>query len=292
MSDQEWLAERFEANRPRLRAVAYRMLGSLSEADDAVQEAWLRLTRADADGIANLSGWLTTVVGRVCLDMLRARRSRREEPLPDRLPDLLIDGADGVGPEHQTLLADSLGLALLVVLETLNPLERLAFVLHDIFGVSFADIAPVVDRSPAAARQLASRARRRVRAQQLVPDDLETQWEVAEAFLKARRDGNFEQLLTLLDPDVVLRVDLGPDGGWQQLRGVSNVAKQALAHAHQPGLDVRRALVNGAVGAVSFRDGLPVSIAAVTIRRGAIVALDILNDPTRLRKINLAVLGG
>lgn len=292
MSAQDWLAERFNADRAHLRAVAYRMLGSLSEADDAVQEAWLRLSRIDADGITNLSGWLTTVVGRVCLDMLRQRRSRREEPLPNRLPDLLIDGVDGVGPEHQTLLADSLGLALLVVLETLSPPERLAFVLHDIFGVPFTEIAPIVDRSPEAARQLASRARRRVRAEELVPDDIDRQWEVAEAFLNARRDGDFEKLLTLLDPDVVLRVDLGAGGGWQELRGASKVAKQALAYAHQPGLDVRRALINGAVGTVSFRDGVPVTIAAVTIRGGGIVALDILNDPTRLCRIDLAILDG
>lgn len=290
MNEQDWLAERFEANRSHLRAVAYRMLGSLTEADDAVQEAWLRLSRVDADEILNLGGWLTTVVGRVCLDMLRARRSRGEEPLPERLPDPLIDRADGVDPEHQALLADSLGMALLVVLETLTPQERLAFVLHDIFGVPFADIAQIVDRSPEATRQLASRARRRVQADQLVPDDMTTQREVADAFLSARRDGNFERLLTLLDPDVVLRIDLGSGDGWQELRGAATVAQQALGYADFSGLDVRPALINGAVGSVSFREGLPVSIAAVTVRRGKIVAIDILNDQARLRDLNLAIL--
>jgi RNA polymerase sigma-70 factor, ECF subfamily len=198
VNEQDWLAERFETNRPRLRAVAYRMLGSLSEADDAVQEAWLRLSRFDASGIDNLSAWLTTVVGRVCLDMLRSRRSRGEEPLAGRLPDLLVDRVDGIDPEHEALLADSVGLALLVVLETLSPPERLAFVLHDIFAVPFDEIAPIVDRSPEAARQLASRARRRVRAERTVPDaDLETQREVAEAFFAAARDGDFDRLVAL-----------------------------------------------------------------------------------------------
>lgn len=289
MSKQDWLAEQFEANRPHLRAVAYRMLGSLSEADDAIQETWLRLSRVDPDGILNLSGWLTTVVGRVCLDMLRSRRARGEEPLPERLPDLLIDRPDAVDPEHQALLADSLGLALLVVLDTLAPAERLAFVLHDIFGAPFAEIAPIVDRSPEAARQLASRARRRVRAERLVPDpDIKTQREVAEAFLAARRDGDLDRLLALLDPDIVLRVDLGSDGGRLELRGPSAVAKQALGYGPGPGLDVRPALINGAIGSVSFLDGRPVSIAAVTVRAGKIVALDLLNDPARLRELDLA----
>ena len=211
MNEQDWLAERFETNRPQLRAVAYRMLGSLSEADDAVQEAWLRLSRVDASGIENLSAWLTTVVGRVSLDMLRSRRSRGEEPLAGRLPDPLVDRADGIDPEHEALLADSVGLALLVVLETLSPPERLAFVLHDIFAVPFDEIAPIVDRSPEAARQLASRARRRVRAERTVPDaDLETQREVVDAFLAAAREGDFDRLVAVLDPDVVLRADFGP----------------------------------------------------------------------------------
>ena len=195
MTDQDWLAERFETNKPQLRAVAYRMLGSLTEADDAVQEAWLRLSRSDVYGIENLSAWLTTVVGRVCLDMLRTRRSRGEEPLEGRLPELLVDRADEIDPEHEALLADSVGLALLVVLETLSPSERLAFVLHDIFAVPFDEIAQIVDRSPEAARQLASRARRRVRAERTVPDtDLETQREVVDAFLAAAREGDFDRL--------------------------------------------------------------------------------------------------
>lgn len=291
MSEQDWLAAQFEANRPHLRAVGYRMLGSLSEADDAIQETWLRLNRVDPDGIANLSGWLTTVVGRVCLDMLRSRRARGEEPLPERLPDLLIDRPDGVDPEHQALLTDSLGVALLVVLDTLAPAERLAFVLHDIFGAPFAEIAPIVDRSPEAARQLASRARRRVRAERLVPDrDIKTQWEVAEAFLAARRDGDFDRLVALLDPDIVLRVDLGPGGGWQELRGPPAVARQALGYGPRAGLDIRPALINGAVGSVASLNGLPVSIAAVTIRGGKLVALDLLNDPARLRELDLTIL--
>jgi RNA polymerase sigma-70 factor, ECF subfamily len=289
-NEQDWLAERFEANRPQLRAVAYRMLGSLSEADDAVQEAWLRLSRSDANRIENLSAWLMTVVGRVSLDMLRSRRSRGEEPLAGRLPDLLVDRVDGVDPEHEALLADSVGLALLVVLETLTPPERLAFVLHDIFAVSFGEIAPIVDRSPEAARQLASRARRRVRAERTVPDaDLETQREVADAFLAAHRDGDFDRLLAVLDPDVVLRADFGAAGGSQELRGAAAVAGQALAYA-QLGLDIRPALINGVAGMVGFRGGQPFSIGAVTVRNGRIVALDFLADPERLRLLDLTIL--
>ena len=201
MDERDWLAERFEEHRTRLRAVAYRMLGSLSEADDAVQEAWLRLSRSDADEIDNLGGWLTTVVGRVSLNMLRSRRSRREEPLAVRVPEPIVDRADGTDPEHEALVADSVGLALLVVLETLSPAERLAFVLHDIFGVPFDEIAPIVDRSPEAARQLASRARRRVRAENTVPDaDLDTQREVVDAFLAAARDGDFDRLVAVFGP--------------------------------------------------------------------------------------------
>ena len=211
MDERDWLAERFEEHRPRLRAVAYRMLGSLSEADDAVQEAWLRLSRTDTSEVENLGGWLTTVVARVSLNMLRSRRTRREEPIGVHMPDPIVDRADGTTPEHEALLADSVGLALLVVLETLSPAERLAFVLHDMFAVPFDEIAPIVDRSPEAARQLASRARRRVRAENTVPDaDLDTQREVVDAFLAAARDGDFEALVAVLDPDVVLRADLGP----------------------------------------------------------------------------------
>jgi RNA polymerase sigma-70 factor, ECF subfamily len=289
-NEQDWLAERFEANRPQLRAVAYRMLGSLSEADDAVQEAWLRLSRSDANRIENLGAWLMTVVGRVSLDMLRSRRSRGEEPLAGRLPDLLVDRVDGVDPEHEALLADSVGLALLVVLETLTPPERLAFVLHDIFAVPFDEIAPIVDRSPEAARQLASRARRRVRAERTVPDaDLETQREVADAFLAAHRDGDFDRLLAVLDPDVVLRADFGTAGGSQELRGAAAVAGQALAYA-QLGLDIRPVLINGVAGMVGFRGGQPFSIGAVTVRNGRIVALDFLADPERLRLLDLTIL--
>ena len=290
MNEQDWLAERFEASRPQLRAVAYRMLGSVSEADDAVQEAWLRLSRVDASGIENLSAWLTTVVGRVSLDMLRSRRSRGEQPLAGRLPDPLVDRADGIDPEHEALLADSVGLALLVVLETLSPPERLAFVLHDIFAVPFDEIAPIVDRSPEAARQLASRARRRVRAERTVPDaDLETQREVVDAFLAAARDGDFDRLLTVLDPDVVLRADFGPDGGSQELHGAAAVAGQARGYG-QLGLDIRPALINGVAGMVAFLHGRPFSVGAVTVRNGRIVELDFLTDPERLRLLDLTIL--
>jgi RNA polymerase sigma-70 factor, ECF subfamily len=290
MNERDWLAERFEEHRPRLRAVAYRMLGSLSEADDAVQEAWLRLSRSDTGEIENLGGWLTTVVGRVSLNMLRSRKAQREEPLAGRLPDPLIDRTDGIGPEHEALLADSVGLALLVVLETLSPPERLAFVLHDVFAVPFDEIAPIVDRSPEAARQLASRARRRVRADRTVPDaDLETQREVIDAFLTAARDGDFDRLVAVLDPDVVLRQDFGPVGGSRELRGAAAVAGQASGYA-QIGLDIRPALINGVAGAVAFRHGKPFSVGAVTVRDGKIVELDFLADPERLRKLDLTIL--
>jgi RNA polymerase sigma factor (sigma-70 family) len=290
MEERDWLAERFEEHRTRLRAVAYRMLGSLSEADDAVQEAWLRLSRTDADEVENLGGWLTTVVARISLNMLRSRKARREEPLAGRLPDPLIDRADGIDPEHEALLADSVGLALLVVLETLSPPERLAFVLHDIFAVPFDEIAPIVDRSAEAARQLASRARRRVRAERTVPDaDLETQREVIDAFLAAARDGDFDRLVAVLDPEVVLRQDFGPVGGSREVRGAAAVAGQALGYA-QIGLDVRPALINGVAGAVAFRNGQPFSIGAVTVRNGKIVELDFLADQQRLRELDLTIL--
>jgi RNA polymerase sigma factor (sigma-70 family) len=290
VNEQDWLAERFETSRPQLRAVAYRMLGSLSEADDAVQEAWLRLSRSDAGGIENLSAWLTSVVGRVCLDMLRSRRSRREEPLAGRLPDLLVDRVNGIDPEHEALLADSVGLALLVVLETLSPPERLAFVLHDIFAVPFDEIAPIVDRSPEATRQLASRARRRVRGEATVPDaDLDTQRRVADAFLTAARDGDFEALLEVLDPDVVLRADLGPIGGSRELRGAKACADQAIFYSRL-GLVVQPALVNGVVGAVATLDGEPYSIGAFTVQGEKIVAIDILADPDRLGELDLSIL--
>jgi RNA polymerase sigma-70 factor, ECF subfamily len=292
MDNGDWLANRFEEQRPRLRAVAYRMLGSLSEADDAVQEAWLRLSRSDADEIENLGAWLTTVVSRVALNTLRARQSHREEPLDLRLPDPIVDRSDGTDPEHEALLADSVGLALLVVLETLNPAERLAFVLHDMFAVPFDEIAPIVDRSPEAARQLASRARRRVQGENRVPDaDLDTQREVVEAFLAAARDGDFEALLEVLDPDVVLRQDFGPlpTGGRKVLRGAEAVAGQARQYARLD-LEARPALINGAVGAVAMRDGEPFSIGAVTVRGGKIVEMDFLADPERLRQLDLTIL--
>jgi RNA polymerase sigma factor (sigma-70 family) len=290
MDERDWLERRFEEHRTRLRAVAYRMLGSLSEADDAVQEAWLRLSRTDASEVENLRGWLTTVVARISLDMLRSRKARREEPLGVHMPEPILDRADGMNPEHVALLADSVGLALLVVLETLSPPERLAFVLHDIFAVPFDEIAPIVNRSPEAARQLASRARRRVRAERTVPDaDLETQREVVDAFLAAARDGDFDQLLAVLDPDVVLRADFGPGGRSQELHGAAAVASQAQGYA-QLGLDIRPALINGVAGAVAFLHGKPFSIGAVTVRNGKIVELDFLSDQARLQQLDLSIL--
>ena len=290
MDEGQWLAERFEEQRTHLRAVAYRMLGSLSEADDAVQEAWLRLNRTEASRVDNLRAWLTTVVARISLNMLRSRKTRREDPISEGLPDVLIDRADGLDPEHEALLADSVGLALLVVLETLTPPERLAFVLHDIFSVPFDEIGSIVDRSPEAARQLASRARRRVHAERTVPDaDLEAQREVIDAFLAAAREGDFDRLVAVLDPDIVLRSDLGPVGGRQEVRGAEAVASQALSYA-QIGLEIRPALINGAAGAVTFLHGQPFSVGAVTVRNGKIVELDFLADPERLRQLDLTIL--
>jgi RNA polymerase sigma factor (sigma-70 family) len=290
MDDREWLARRFEEHRNRLRAVAYRMLGSLSDADDAVQEAWLRLSRSNADEVENLGAWLTTVVGRVSLNMLRSRRTRREEPPGVHVPEPIIDRADGTDPEHEVLLADSVGLALLVVLETLSPAERLAFVLHDMFAVPFDDIAPIVGRSPEAARQLASRARRRVQGEPRVPDaGLDAQRAVVEAFMAAAHDGDFDGLLAVLDPDVVLRVDFGPVGGSKEVRGAAAVAGQARTYS-QLGLVVQRALVNGVPGAVSILDGEVFSVGAFTVRGGKIVEFDILADPERLRQLDLTIL--
>jgi RNA polymerase sigma factor (sigma-70 family) len=290
MDERDWLAERFEEHRSHMRAVAYRMLGSVSEADDAVQEAWLRLSRSDAGEIENLDAWLTTVVGRVSLNMLRARRTRREEPLDVvQLPEPIIDRADGTSPEHEALVADSVGLALMVVLETLSPAERLAFVLHDIFAMPFDEIAPIVDRSPEAARQLASRARRRVRAQKTVPDaDLDAQREVVEAFLAAARDGDFDRLVAVLDPDVVLRQDFGA-GRAREVRGAAAVASQAAAYSRLE-LVGKPALINGAVGVVATRDGEPFSVGAFTVRNGRIVEMDWLADPARLRELDLTIL--
>jgi RNA polymerase sigma factor (sigma-70 family) len=291
VDQQEWLARQFEEQRPHLRAVAYRMLGSLSEADDAVQDAWLRLGRADTSEVENLRAWLTTIVARVALNMLRARRTRREQPLDVRVPDPIIDPADGTDPEHEALLADSVGLALLVVLEALTPAERLAFVLHDMFAVPFEEIAPIVERSPEATRQLASRARRRVRGAAPVPDaDLRAQWEVVEAFLAAARKGDFDALIAVLDPDVVLRADGGLTGLSRRVQGAETVAGQALLWSRVD-LTMRRALVNGAAGMVAFLPGQPFSICAVTIKDGKIVELDFLADPERIARLDLTVLG-
>jgi RNA polymerase sigma factor (sigma-70 family) len=289
MDEHEWLAERFEEHRSHLRAVAYRMLGSLSDADDAIQEAWLRLSDSDADQIENLRAWLTTVVARVSLNMLRSRTTHREEPLGVRIPDPIVDSADGTDPEHEALLADSIGLALLVVLETLSPPERLAFVLHDMFAVPFDRIASILERSPEATRQLASRARRRVGGERTMPDpDLERQREVVDAFLAAGREGDFEALVAVLDPDIVLRADFGA-GVTQELRGASAVAGQAQMYSRL-GLVIHPALINGAVGAVVTRDGRPFSVGAITVRDGKIVEMDWLADPERLARLDLTIL--
>jgi RNA polymerase sigma factor (sigma-70 family) len=288
---QELLAREFEAQRPRLRAVAYRMLGSLSEADDAVQDAWLRLSRAETSEVENLAGWLTTVVARVALNMLRSRKTRREDTLDDiRVPDPIVDSADGTDPEHEALLADSVGLALLVVLETLAPAERLAFVLHDMFAVPFDQIAPILERSPEATRQLASRARRRVRGGAPPPDaDLNEQWKVVDAFMAASRQGDFDALVAVLDPDIVLRADGGATGLSHQIRGAETVASQAMMFSRLD-LTIRRAVVNGVPGSVSLRDGEPFGVAAFAIRGGRIVEMDILADPERLARLDLTVL--
>jgi RNA polymerase sigma factor (sigma-70 family) len=294
MDEPDWLTERFEEHRSRMRAVAFRMLGSASEADDAVQETWLRLRRSQPGEVENLGAWLTTVVARVSLNMLRSRNSRREEPIDVHVPDPIVDRVDGTDPEHAALLADSVGLALLVVLESLSPAERLAFVLHDTFGVPFDEIAPIVGRSPEATRQLASRARRRVQAENTVPDaDLGTQREVVDAFLAAARNGDFEALLQVLDPDVVLRADFGApaSGAPSKVRGAAAIARQALGYSRL-GLLMQPALVNGAAGLVTTRDGELFSVGGFTIRGGKIVAMDILADPERLSRLDLTILNG
>ena len=290
--ERDWLAERFEAHGTHLRAVAYRMLGSLTEADDAVQEAWIRLSRTDTSGVQNLGGWLTTVVARVCLDMLRSRRSRREEPLDGHLPEPIVSPVDGTDPEHQALLADSVGLALLVVLEKLAPAERLAFVLHDMFDMPFDEIAPIVDRSPAAARQLASRARRRVRGSAPVPDaDVGRQREVVDAFLAAARNGDFEALVAVLDPDIVLRADVGTvrAGGSREVHGARAVAEQALTFARLAEF-AQPALVNGAPGFVVAPRGRPYAVVGFTVAHGKIIEMDVFADPERVRRLDLTVL--
>jgi RNA polymerase sigma-70 factor, ECF subfamily len=287
--DHEWLANQFEAHRARLRAVAYRMLGSLSEADDAVQESWLRLSRSNADGIENLTGWLTTVVARVSLTMLRSRRLRREEPFDVRVPDPIVSRVDaGLDPEQAALLSDSVSLALLVILETLTPDERLAFVLHDMFAMPFDEIAPIVGRSPVAARQLASRARRRVRGKPSLGDtDVARHREAVEAFLTAARAGDFDALVAVLDSDVVLRAD---QGTLRAIRGARAVAEGAVTFA-RIAQSAQIALVNGAPGIVGrLPDGQPMAVLGFAVSGGKIVEIDILADPARLRQLDLRAL--
>ena len=291
MNDQDWLAERFEADRSHLRGVAYRMLGSVSEADDAVQEAWIRLSRSDTSEVDNLRAWLTTVVGRVCLNMLRSRRTRREASLETHLPDPIVSPEEGLDPEQEALLGDSVGLAMLVVLDSLTPAERVAFVLHEVFAVPFDDIAPIVGRTPTAARQLASRARRRVQGAPVPDIDLEGQWAVVDAFLAAAREGDFERLLAVLDPEVVLRSDGGDarPGLIQLVRGPEAVAGQAMSF-RQFGESATRVLVNGIPGGIAWApDGSPFAVLALTVRGGRIVRIDVLADPDRLGQLDLTV---
>jgi len=291
MNQQEWLAEQFEAQRSRMRAVAYRMLGSLSEADDAVQEAWIRLSRTDTSQVDNLRAWLTTVVSRVCLNMLRSRKTRREASLSTHLPDPILSPAQGIDPEQEALLGDSVGLALLVVLDSLTPTERLAFVLHDVFAVPFDKIAPIVGRTPTAVRQLASRARRRVQGAPVPDVDLHGQWAVVDAFRAAARDGDFERLLAVLDPEVVLRSDGGlarPDL-ISLVRGAQRVAERAMAF-RRLGETSTRILVNGIPGAVAWApDGSPFAVVAMTVKGARIVEIDVLADPDRLGRLDLTV---
>jgi RNA polymerase sigma factor (sigma-70 family) len=289
MDEREWLTQRFQEHRPRLRALAYRMLGSTSEADDALQEAWIRLSRSKAGEIDNLQAWLLSVVGRVALNMLRSRKRRGEQPLEAHLPDPIVDRAEGIDPEHEALLADSVGLALLVVLETLTPAERLAYVLHDMFSVPFEQIGAILERSPEAARQLASRARRRIRSAHTTPHHAEAgahqEEEVVEAFLAAARNGDFDALLAVLDPDIVERVDTG-SGTIVEVRGALNVARRAMAASQRDGLVGRPALINGVPGWVSVLDGELYAIAALTVQNGRITTMDILLDPARLARLD------
>ena len=295
MVENQWLADRFEENRAHLRAVAYRMLGSLAEADDAVQDTWLRLSRAGADEVENLGGWLTTVTARVCLNMLRSRRRRREVEVC--LPDPVVSPDGALQPEEEALLADSVGLALLVVLDTLTPAERLAFVLHDMFDLPFEQIAPAVGRTPAAARQLASRARRRVKGADIQADpDLARQREVVDAFFSAARGGDFDALVAVLNPGVVLRIDAGPrrPAASMAVRGAAEVARQALTGLSTAlrAVDLRPALVNGAAGVVVFGRGRPVTVIGFTVTEGKIAEIDAIADPERIGKIATGVLGG
>ena len=286
MAEPEWLTEKFEEQRPRLRAVAYRMLGSLSEADDAVQEAWLRLSGAAYTEVDDLSAWLTTVVARISLNTLRSRKTRSEA----YGPDVILDRADGPSPEHAALLADTLGLALLVVLETLPPPERVAFVLHDVFGLPFEEIAPIVERSADAARQLASRARRRVQARNATPDvDVEAQRSVVDAFLAAAQNGDFQQLVAVLDPEVVLRGDSGAAGS-TEVRGAEQVARRAQSFS-RAGLLRHQVLVNGTAGLLCTREGKPFSVMAFTVTAGKIAEIHVLHDPERLSHLDLSIVG-
>jgi RNA polymerase sigma factor (sigma-70 family) len=287
MNERDYLAERFEEHRTHLRAVAYRMLGSVSEVDDAVQEAWLRLSRADSAEIDNLGGWLTTVVARVCLDMLRSRTSRREEPLTPEAPEPVATGTAGSSPEQEALLADSVGLALLVVLDRLTPAERLAFVLHDMFAMPFEEIGPIVGRSAGAARQLASRARRGVRGGGAPDPDLVRQREVVEAFISALRAGDFEGLLAVLDPDLVVRADMAA-GAPTEIRGAAVWAKGAVAYGHMARL-TQPALVNGAIGVVVAPRGRLVRALRFTIANGRITEIEVIGNPARLGELDVMV---
>jgi RNA polymerase sigma factor (sigma-70 family) len=291
MTQEEWLADRFEEHRPRLRSVAYRMLGSLTEAEDALQDAWLRANRAGADEVDNVGGWLTTIVARVCLNMLRSRNRRREASLEEHLPDPVVIPYGESQPEEEALLADSVGLALLVVLDTLTPAERLAFVLHDMFELPFDEIGPVVDRTPEATRQLASRARRRVKGADVRPPDrdVDRQREVVDAFFRAARGGDFDRLVAVLDPDVVLREDLSAKRPVRVFRGAAAVASQARSAAF-PGAEVRWALVNGAAGAVVVLRGKPFAVLGFTVHRDKIVEIDAIAGADRVRRVASAVL--
>ena len=293
MDENEWLAERFEEQRSHLRAVAYRMLGSLAEADDAVQDAWVRASRAERDEVENLSGWLTTIVARVCLDMLRSRKIRGEASLEVHLPDPVISPVGELRPEEEALLADSVGLALQVILDALAPAERLAFVLHDMFDLPFEEIAPMVGRSPTAARQLPSRARRRVKGAEIPDPDLARQRAVVNAFFRAARAGDFDALVVLLHPDVVLRADFGPSrpAASMVVRGAAAVARQARLGANPAAL-LHPALINGAAGVVITLDGQPHVVMAFTVVNDQVVELDVIADPERVRSVASAVLSG
>jgi len=282
---QTWLTDQFELSRPYLQSVAYSMLGSVSEAEDAVQECWIRLDRSQSDGIHDLRGWLTTVVGRICLDMLRSRKSRREESAATWLPEPIVEEPVEAGPEHQAVLADSVGLALLVVLESLNPPERLAFVLHDIFALPFEEIAKIMDRTPESTRQLASRARRRVRNAPQPDPDVALQRRVVDAFLAAARAGDFEALLTVLAPDVVLRFDLGPANPQAPLVGAEAVARHVLVTAPQYVARAQPVMVNGDVGALFGTRADPISVLGFTVVDGRIAAMDLIVDPAKLRHL-------